>query len=86
LQYVFAGYVTNNNPISINFGRVTVYSNLVSALAVWPDTGAYSLQTNHDLRTTNWIRYGGSITSTNGTNSAVITTLGRNLFFRLSKP
>jgi hypothetical protein len=47
----------------------------------------FALQTNSDLTTTNWGPSGYNISTTNGTNeSATITPLPGNLFFRLSNP
>jgi hypothetical protein len=49
----------------------------------WPTTGmSYSLQTNSDLRTSNWIKYNDTIIDNSVTNSL----LNGNLFYRLSLP
>jgi hypothetical protein len=52
----------------------------------WADTGSYTLQTNGNLGTTNWIAYGGSVSTANGTNSVTISPARGNLFFRLYNP
>jgi hypothetical protein len=52
----------------------------------WPNTGSYMLQTNNNLNTTNWLGYGGTINTANGTNSVTITPPMGNLFFRLANP
>jgi hypothetical protein len=57
-----------------------------SVVVSWANTGSYGLQTNNDLTTTNWLGYGGSILSTNGTSSVTISPPVGNLFFRLYHP
>jgi glucuronoarabinoxylan endo-1,4-beta-xylanase len=52
----------------------------------WPGSGGITLQTNNNLKTSNWVDYSGPITITNGTNSISITTTTGNLFFRLFSP
>ena len=56
-----------------------------TAVISWPDIGAYTLQTNGNLSTTNWADYGGVVTTTNNTNSVTITPPTGDLFFRLSQ-
>jgi hypothetical protein len=55
-----------------------------SAIVFWLNTGSYTLQTNSDLNRTNWIDYGGAVTTANGTNNVTFTPPKGNLFFRLS--
>jgi hypothetical protein len=52
----------------------------------WPNTGSYTLLSNGNLATTNWVSYGGTVTTTNGISSVTITPTTGNLFFRLSQP
>ena len=54
-----------------------------SAIVSWANTGSYTLQTNNNLTTTNWVAYGGSVSSNGGTNSVSVTPTVGNLFFRL---
>jgi hypothetical protein len=56
-----------------------------SAVVSWLNTGSYTLQTNGILSTPNWIAYGGTVTTANGTNSVTITPPKGNLFFRLAE-
>jgi alpha-L-arabinofuranosidase len=57
-----------------------------TAVISWPDNGAYSLQTNDNLSTTNWGNYAGTVTTVNGTNQITTTTAPGDRFFRLSQP
>jgi hypothetical protein len=57
-----------------------------SVKVLWPNTGSYTLQTNSNLAVSNWIGYGGTVTTANGTNSITISPPSGNLFFRLSNP
>jgi hypothetical protein len=56
-----------------------------SIVVSWPNTGSYTLQTNNNLATSNWLGYGGAINTVNGTNSVTITPPIGNLFFRLKQ-
>ena len=56
-----------------------------SVVVSWPNTGAYTLQTNNNLAAPSWAGYGGTINTANGTNSVTITPPRGNLFFRLAK-
>ena len=56
-----------------------------SVVVSWPNTGSYTLQTNNNLNTSNWLGYGGNINTANGTNSVTITPPIGNLFFRLKQ-
>src|ERR1035437_1703518 len=55
-----------------------------SVVVSWPSLGSYTLQSNADLTTTNWVNYGGTVTTSNGTNSVTIPPPVGNLFFRLT--
>jgi hypothetical protein len=55
-----------------------------SAIVFWLANGSYNLQTNGNLAATNWVDYGGTITTSNGTNSVTFTPPKGNLYFRLS--
>ena len=57
-----------------------------SVVVSWLDAGSYTLQTNNNLNTSNWLGYGGTINTVNGTNSATVTPPTGNLFFRLKQP
>jgi hypothetical protein len=57
-----------------------------SVTVSWPNTGSYTLQTNNNLSASNWPGYGGTINTSNGTNSVTITPPAGNLFFRLHNP
>jgi hypothetical protein len=56
-----------------------------SIVVSWPNTGSYTLQTNNNLSTSNWLGYGGAISTVNGTNSVTVTPPIGNLFFRLKQ-
>ena len=57
-----------------------------SVVVSWLDAGSYTLQTNNNLNTSNWLGYGGTINTVNGTNSVTVTPPTGNLFFRLKQP
>jgi hypothetical protein len=46
----------------------------------------YTLQTNNNPSTSNWLGYGGTINTANSTNSVTITPPMGNLYFRLANP
>jgi len=56
-----------------------------SVVVSWPNTASCTLQTNNNLNTSNWLGYGGTINTVNGTNSVTITPPTGNLFFRLKQ-
>jgi hypothetical protein len=56
-----------------------------SVVVSWPNTGSYTLQTNNNLDTANWVGYGGTVNTSNGTNSITLTPLTGSLFFRLEQ-
>ena len=62
------------------------YTGPNSVIVYWLNTGSYSLRTNGVVNTTNWVDYGGTVTTANGTNSVTFTPPKGNLFFRLSSP
>jgi ribosomal protein S11 len=55
-----------------------------SVVVSWADVSGYTLQTNQSLTTPNWVNYGGTVTTANGTNSVTISPLQGALFFRLN--
>jgi Protein of unknown function (DUF642) len=57
-----------------------------SVLVSWLNTAGYTLQTNNNLSTSNWVGYSGSITNVAGTNRVAISPAKGDLFFRLSNP
>jgi len=67
---------------NLNIGR----NGTNSVIVFWEDTGTYTLQSNNSLSTSNWTAYGGTITTSNGTNYATITPPSGKLFFRLKAP
>jgi hypothetical protein len=53
----------------------------------WPSSGgSFTLQTNGDLTTSNWVDCGSTVNSNGGTNSITISPSADNLFFRLKTP
>ena len=53
----------------------------------WPTNAAtYALQQNHDLHSTNWTGYRGSISTNGASQSATMLAPVTNLFFRLIAP
>ena len=56
-------------------------SNL--AVVFWQNVGSYTLQTNSNLASTNWVDYGGCVALLNGTNNVTFAPAVGNLFFRL---
>jgi len=84
-------YVADTLNSTIRMGVIATVPNLKvgfaapdSVVVSWPDSGSHTLQTNGNLTTTNWVNYGGIITTTNGTNSVTIAPPTGNLFFRLA--
>jgi hypothetical protein len=67
------------------FLTVTINSQHSTVTVSWPNTGSYTLQTNNDLNTSNWLGYGGNINTANGTNSVTVTPPIGNLYFRLKQ-
>lgn len=79
-----------NHEIRKGFVQVLTLPNLTIGLTglnnvvvSWPGTFGL-IQTNADLTTTNWGYYGGTVSTSNGTNSVTFTPGSGNLFFRLS--
>ena len=53
----------------------------------WPSSGgSFTLQTNGNLATSNWVDYGGTVYNAAGTNSITVSPSADNLFFRLKFP
>ncbi|HVM47427.1 MAG TPA: hypothetical protein VMU04_05335 [Candidatus Acidoferrum sp.] len=48
-----------------------------------PGAGSITLQTNATPTTTNWVAYGGTITSSGSTNSVTLPSQSGSLYFRL---
>ena len=57
-----------------------------SVTVSWANLGSYTLQTNGNLTAPGWNAYGGTVTTSNGTNSVTITPPTGSLFFRLGNP
>jgi hypothetical protein len=58
-----------------------------SAIVSWlASVTGFSLQTNANVAASSWVKYGGTITTSNGTNSVTMTPPTGNLFFRLANP
>ena len=66
----------------LTVARVSPNSVTVS----WANLGSYTLQTNGNLTAPGWNAYGGTVTTSNGTNSVTITPPTGSLFFRLGNP
>jgi hypothetical protein len=64
---------------------VIVLTEPNSVVVSWPETGSYTLQTNNNLNTSNWLGYGGPITTVNSTNSVTNSISGTRMFYRLSQ-
>jgi len=85
---VFVGDTING---TIRMGLLTPVPDLVISPAVpdgvvvsWPGADVFTLQTNADLTTINWVNYGGIPVAGNGTNSVTLAPAAGQLFFRLS--
>lgn len=85
-------YVADTSNNTIRKGSIAAVPNLSvgsaapgSVVVFWPVLGNPTLQTNGDLTTTNWVNYGGTITTANGTNNVTVTPPPGNLFFRLAQ-
>lgn len=58
-----------------------------SVIVSWPNTASCTLQTNNNLATVpGWKAYGGTVSTSSGTNSITISPPTGKLFFRLSQP
>jgi len=57
----------------------------LSAVTIsWPSSSdSFTLQTNGNLATPNWVDYGGQVNSDQGINSITVSPTAGNLFFRL---
>jgi sugar lactone lactonase YvrE len=84
-------YVADTLNSTIRMGSIAAVPKLTvkfaapnSVVVSWPDLGSPMIQTNGNLATTNWGNYGGTITTTNGTNSITVTPPAGRLFFRLA--
>ncbi len=53
---------------------------------LWPATGGYTLLQTTNLADGNWTTNHSAVTTSNGTNSLVITPSAGNMFFRMSYP
>lgn len=77
---------------SIAFGsslpNLSIVANGANSVKLfWPGpAGAFTLQQNSDLATTNWTTAGYAITNSAGTNSCTVTPAMGNRFFRLTYP
>ena len=68
---------------TVNPVPLTITSSGNQAMVSWPSSATgWTLQTNGDLSTGNWVNYGGAVV-----NNTVTTSLpAGNLFFRLTHP
>jgi hypothetical protein len=57
-----------------------------SVVVSWVNTAGYTLYTNNNLNTSNWVAYAGTVTNFTGTNRVTISPAKGDLFFRLSDP
>lgn len=76
--------VIREGALFVGVPNVAISRTAPNAATIWWVGVGYTLQTNGNLRTTNWGAYGGTINSNNGTNSVTVTPAGP-LFFRLSQ-
>jgi hypothetical protein len=66
---------------------ITVNPQLSTVTISWPSSaGSFTLQSNGNLATSNWVDYGGTVNSSEGTNSITVSPPAGNLFFRLKSP
>jgi len=66
--------------------NLLIFPNGVGGVKIlWPATGNYTLQQNANLATANWVTNTNLITTTNNTNSIIITSAAGNMFFRLKQ-
>jgi sugar lactone lactonase YvrE len=85
LPLAIARFGPNTNLVSWPSAASYLISGGVATATNWigyPGAG-HVLQSNGNLQTTNWANYAGTVTTANGTNSAIITPVTGNLFFRL---
>jgi hypothetical protein len=71
---------------STGLPNLTITHSGNTVIISWPDTGSYLLQQNSNLKSGSWGASGYSITTSNGTNSVVVTSPTGSLFFRLYNP
>ena len=64
---------------------LSINPQMPSVTITWPSSGSgsYTLQTNGDLATPNWVNYGGTVNNNAGINSITIGPTSDTLFFRL---
>lgn len=63
---------------------ITLNPQLSAVTISWVSSGgSFTLQSNGDLATSNWLDYGGTVSSDGGTNSITVSPTAGNLFFRL---
>lgn len=85
-------YVADTGNNSVRFGELVAGPALAvtsagrQATLSWFNAGSYTLQTNSNLTSGNWINYSGTVTTTNGTNAVTFTPAAGPLFFRLINP
>lgn len=84
--FTYVGRLNANGRYDLFFSFYKAHSGN-SAIVSWlaPATG-FLLQTNGNLATSNWVNYGGTIATSNGTYSVTITPPTGRLFFRLANP
>ena len=85
--HLFVGDTENS---TIRLGWFTPVPNVAISASVpggsvvsWVGTPFFTLQTNADLSAADWVDYGGSAVSANGTNSIIFSPSSGGLFFRL---
>lgn len=63
---------------------ITLNPQLSAVTISWPSSaGTFTIQTNGNLATSNWVDYGGTVNSVAGTNSITISPIAGNLFIRV---
>jgi sugar lactone lactonase YvrE len=85
LPLAIARFGPNTNLVSWPSAASYLISGGVPTATNWIgyNGAGHVLQSNGNLQTTNWANYTGAVTTANGTNSAIITPVTGNLFFRL---
>lgn len=85
LPLAIARFAPNTNLVSWPSAASYFISGGVVTNTSWISYAAtgHTLQSNTNIATTNWTAYTGTVTTANGTNSAIITPVTGNLFFRL---
>jgi hypothetical protein len=66
--------------------NISLFRNQINLMWATNYASAYNLQQNIDLATTNWVNYVGTVNTSDGSNSVIVTPTTESLFFRLQSP